>query len=54
MLAGALTAVVGWARFRQAQRAIEQGGDLRPGFGVPLVTVAVLACVVVAALTVLV
>ena len=54
LLSGALTAVAGWARFRQAQRAIESGERLDAGFGVPLVTAAVLVCVVVAALTVVV
>jgi putative membrane protein len=54
LLASALTAGVGWQRYRQAERAIRAGTDLPSGFGVQLVVLAVVAIIVVAALTVLV
>ena len=54
LLASALTAVVGWQRYRQAERAIRQGTDLPSGIGVQVVVLAVIAIIVVVALTVLV
>ena len=53
LLASALTAVVGWQRYRQAERAIRQGTDLPSGIGVQVVVLAVIAIIVVVALTVL-
>ena len=52
--ASALTAGVGWHRYRQADRAIRQGTDLANGVGVQMVVLAVIAIIVVVALTVLV
>ena len=54
LLASALTAGVGWQRYRQAERAIRQGTDLPSGIGVQVVVLAVIAIIVVVALTVLV
>ena len=54
LLASALTAGVGWIRFRQAERAIRTGTELPAGFGVQVVVLAVIAIIVVVALTVLV
>ena len=53
LLASALTAGVGWQRYRQAERAIRQGTDLPSGIGVQVVVLAVIAIIVVVALTVL-
>ena len=49
-----MTAGVGWHRYRQAERAIRTGTDLPHGFGAQLVVLAVIAIIVVVALTVLV
>lgn len=54
LLASAMTAFVGWHRYRQAERAIRQGTELPHGFGVQVVVLAVIAIIVVVALTVLV
>ncbi|HEX5917963.1 MAG TPA: DUF202 domain-containing protein [Nocardioides sp.] len=54
LLASALTAGVGWHRYRQAERAIRQGTDIPTGVGVQAVVFAVIAIIVVVALTVLV
>ena len=54
LLASALTAGVGWHRYRQAERAIRTGTDLPPGLGAQVVVLAVIAIIVVVALTVLV
>ncbi len=54
LLASGMTAVVGWHRYRQAERAIRTGTDLPGGIGVQAVVLGVIAIIVVAALTVLV
>ncbi|MBD3923071.1 DUF202 domain-containing protein [Nocardioides cavernae] len=54
LAASAMTAGVGWHRYRQAERAIRAGTDIPPGFGVQVVVLAVIAIIVVVALTVLV
>ena len=54
LVASALTAGVGWHRYRQAERAIRTGTDLPHGFGAQVVVLAVIAIIVVVALTVLV
>ena len=54
LLASALTAGVGWHRYRQAERAIRAGTDLPSGVGVQVVVLAVIAIIVVVGLTVLV
>jgi putative membrane protein len=54
LLASAMTAGVGWHRYRQAERAIREGTDLPHAFGAQLVVLAVIAIIVVVALTVLV
>ena len=50
VLAGAIAAVGGWVRYRQADRAIRDGRDLPAGLVAPVLTVAVLVCIAVAAL----
>jgi inner membrane protein YidH len=54
LLASAMTAGVGWHRYRQAERAIRAGTDLPSGVGVQVVVLAVIAIIVVVGLTVLV
>jgi putative membrane protein len=54
LLASGMTAVVGWQRYRQAERAIRTGADLPGGIGVQAVVLGVITVIVVAALTVLV
>ena len=54
LLASAMTAGVGWHRYRQAEQAIRSGTDLPSGFAVQAVVLAVIAIIVVVALTVLV
>jgi putative membrane protein len=54
LVASAMTAGVGWHRYRQAERAIREGTDLPTGLGVQVVVLAVIAVIVVVALTVLV
>ena len=53
LVASALTAVVGWPRYRQAERAIRAGTDLPHGVAVQVVVLAVVAIIVVVGLTVL-
>ena len=52
--AAALTSVVGWHRYQQADAAIRDGRPLPRGSGVPVVVVVVLALCVLAGLSVLV
>ena len=54
LVASGLTAGVGWHRYRQAERAIRTGTDLPQGLGAQVVVLAVVAIIVVVALTVLV
>jgi len=54
ILAAGMTAGVGWHRYRQADRAIRHGTDLPSGLGVQAVVLAMIAVIVVVALTVLV
>jgi putative membrane protein len=54
LVAAALTSVVGWLRFQQADAAIRDGRPLPRGIGVPVVVAAVLVLSVLAGLSVLV
>ena len=54
LVAAALTSVVGWQRFQQADAAIRDGRTLPRGIGVPVVVVSILALSVLAGLSVLV
>ena len=54
LVAAALTSVVGWQRFQQADRAIRDGRPLPRGSCVPIVVVTVLVLCVLAGLSVLV
>ena len=54
LVAAALTSVVGWKRFQQADAAIRDGRPLPRGSAVPLVVAVVLVLCVLAGLSVLV
>ncbi|RYB92636.1 DUF202 domain-containing protein [Nocardioides glacieisoli] len=54
LVAAALTSVVGWRRFQQADAAIREGRPLPQGSAVPIVVVVVLVLCVLAGLSVLV
>jgi len=54
LLAAAVTSIVGWRRFVQADAAIRDGRPLPRGIGVPVVVVSVLALSLLAGLSVLV
>ncbi len=54
LVTAALTSVIGWQRFRQADAAIRDGRPLPRGTGVPIVVVSVLVLCVLAGISVLV
>ena len=54
LIGGLVVSVVGWLRFRSAERAIIAGRHLPTGTGVNAIAVVVLVCIAAAALSVLV
>jgi putative membrane protein len=53
VLSGAIAAVGGWVRFREAEHAIRSGETLPTNPGVHVLALAVLVCIAVAVLSVL-